>query len=299
MSLNNRIGWMLFSLSMSLQLIAQEFKPVKFPSHYVAQLDVVYVSQGAWEGRMDVYFQPKAEQPTPIILNIHGGGWNHGEKESQTGFAGFFKKGFAVANIEYRLSDVASAPAAIVDVRCALIYLLTHAEDLNIDREKVYIMGGSAGGHLALMAGLMGNNRHFDGDCSYEGEIKVAAIIDKYGPTDLVPLSQKGSVKRWLGEQSKDLAFVESVSPVYQVDSNSPAVLILHGTADATVSIEHSEKLYALLKENGVRTEFIRIEGGGHGGFSKEEMDAIKSKMWLFLEELQLEDQALSERQGE
>ncbi len=77
--------------------------------------------------------------------------------------------------------QLAPAPAAIEDVRCALIYLYRHARELNIDTDKIVVMGGSSGGHLALMTGLLGSNRIFDSNCGYEGVTPVAAIIDKYG----------------------------------------------------------------------------------------------------------------------
>jgi len=174
-------------------------KSVKYPDNYKAEIDLIYTRVDGWEGRMDLYTNPVSKEPTPVVVNIHGGGWNHGSKESQTGFKYFFKEGFAVANIEYRLVDVSPAPAAIEDIRCALIYLYQHADALNIDTNKIVIMGSSAGAHLALMAGLLANDKRFDTNCEYDTNIKVAAIIDKYAPTDLTSVVQ-GSIKRWLGD---------------------------------------------------------------------------------------------------
>ncbi|MFD0989905.1 alpha/beta hydrolase fold domain-containing protein [Mariniflexile jejuense] len=162
----------------------QTYKPVKFPDGYQSQIDVVYTQVNGWNGRMDIYTNPTTKTPTPIVINIHGGGWNHGEKESQTGFGSWFKNGYAVANVEYRLVNVAPAPAAIEDVRCALIYIIKNAKALNIDTNKIVIMGGSSGGHLALMTGLLGNDKRFDTNCNHDKTIKIAAIVDKYGVTD-------------------------------------------------------------------------------------------------------------------
>jgi hypothetical protein len=75
--------------------------------------------------------------------------------------------------------DKATAPAAVEDTRCALIYLVKNAKALNIDVNKIVIMGGSSGGHLALMGGLLGNDHRFDTNCPGVENIKVAAIIDK------------------------------------------------------------------------------------------------------------------------
>ncbi|WP_194768367.1 alpha/beta hydrolase [Tamlana sp. I1] len=264
------------------------YKPVKFPTDYNASLNIVYTTVNQWEGKMDLYTNLLSKQPTPIVINIHGGGWNHGVKESQTGFSEFFKNGFAVANVEYRLESTAPAPAAIEDVRCALIYLYKHAKTLNIDTNKIVVMGASAGGHLALMTGLLGNNRRFDSHCYLESEIKIAAIIDKYGPTDLTLLSEMGSAKKWLKTNSKNKTFIKSVSPLYFVSESSPPTLIIHGTKDPLVSYKQSVMLYKKLQENQIKTELVLIEGGGHGKFSKAEKSLFNEKLWQFLDNLKL-----------
>ena len=195
------------------------YKPVEFPAGYKAALNTIYTYVNNWEGKMDIYFSPLATNPTPVVINIHGGGWNHGVKESQTGFSTFFKAGFAVANIEYRLTGQATAPAAVEDTRCALIYLIKNAKQLNIDVDKIVIMGGSSGGHLALMGGLLGNDHRFDTNCPGVEKIKGAAIIDKYGITDVWDWAYgknrtSKSATNWLGEKAKDEVFAKSVSPI-------------------------------------------------------------------------------------
>jgi acetyl esterase/lipase len=120
----------------SIGIFAQDdttYKPVEYPAGFSSQLNVVYTKVGDWEGKMDIYLPPASNGKSPLIINIHGGGWNKGVKESQTGFNTFFKKGFAVANIEYRLTGQATAPAAVEDTRCALLYLIRNAAALNID----------------------------------------------------------------------------------------------------------------------------------------------------------------------
>jgi len=276
----------LTSLSITAYSQDKEYKPVKLPEGYQAQIDVIYTKVESWNGRMDLYTNPKFETPTPVVINIHGGGWNHGVKESQTGYGSFFKNGYAVANVEYRLVDVAPAPAAIEDVRCALIYLYTHAQELNIDTKKIIIMGGSSGGHLALMAGLLANDKRFDTNCTYDGEINVAAIIDKYGVADLVPLIKWGSAKRWLGDGFGNLEFVKSVSPLYYVTKNSPPIFIVHGDSDSIVPYSQSLELAKKLLSFGVKTKFITIPNGKHGKFSDEEKRKVNIQMWNFLNDL-------------
>lgn len=264
------------------------YKPVEYPDDFSAQLNVVYSTINGWEGKVDLYLPPKKNKPTPVVINIHGGGWNHGKKEEQTGFSTFFKAGFAVANMEYRLTGQATAPAAIEDTRCVLIYLIKNAKELNIDVNKIIIMGGSSGGHLALMGGLLGNDHRFDSNCMGAEIIKVAAIIDKYGITDVWdwaygPNIRSKSATNWLGDKAKDEAFAKSVSPISYINKNSPPVFIVHGDADPTVPYQQSVDLHKKLMEAGVKTTFITVTGGLHGKFDKEKNSEINKAILKFI----------------
>jgi acetyl esterase/lipase len=280
----------------SLRLVAQSssdttYKPVEYPAGYTAQLNVVYTTVDNWEGKVDLYLPPASKKGSPVIINIHGGGWKNGVKESQGGFSAFFKAGFAVANLEYRLTGQATAPAAIEDVRCALIYLIKNAETLHIDKNRIIIMGGSAGGHLALMGGLLGNDHRFDTNCPGVEDIKVAAIIDKYGITDVWDWAYgknitSKSATSWLGDKAKDEKFAASVSPMTYVNKNSPPVLIVHGDADPTVPYQHSVDLHKKLLSVGVKTEFITVPGGLHGKFDKEKNAEINNAIVDFVKKL-------------
>lgn len=269
------------------------YKPVKYPEGFTSQLNVVYTKVKDWEGKMDIYLPPKEKGASPVVINIHGGGWNHGVKESQTGFNTFFKMGYAVANIEYRLTGQATAPAAIEDTRCALIYLIKHGSELNIDVSKIVIMGGSSGGHLALMGGLLGNDHRFDTNCPGVENIKVAAIIDKYGITDVWdwgygPNITSKSATRWLGDKANDKKFAASVSPVTYVTKNSPPTFIVHGDADPTVPYRQSVDLHKKLLEAGVKTEFMTVKGGLHGKFDREKNSELNKAIAEFLKQLKI-----------
>jgi len=183
-------------LTVTFACKGQEFKKVELPRNYQAKLDIIYAETASWNGKLDFYYPTNNDEPTPVIINIHGGGWNHGKKESQRGFGSFFKKGMAVANVEYRLESEAKAPAAVEDIRCAMSYLISNAEELNIDTDKIVLMGASAGGHLALMGGLSENNSLFDDHCGEREAVKIRAIIDKYGVSDLRPVMFASSVKK-------------------------------------------------------------------------------------------------------
>jgi len=270
------------------------YKKVVVPNNFSTSIDEVYTTVGDWNGRVDIYFQSNETTPTAIIINIHGGGWKNGVKEAQGGFTQFFKAGYSIANVEYRMTNQATAPAAVEDLRCALIYLIKNAKKFNIDTKKIVVMGGSAGGHLALMTGLLGNNHLFDSNCPIKDKINVAAIIDKYGITDVwdwaytdygPAVKKSKSPGDWLGPKKNDEAFAKTVSPIWYVNKNSPPTLIIHGTADSTVPIQQSAGLYKKLSELGVKTDFIKVEGGGHGRFSKEKNAELNNQIIQFISE--------------
>ena len=271
---------------------SSKIKPVLVPPGFTSQLNVVYAKVNDWEGKMDLYLPASSGKPTPVIINIHGGGWNHGTKEEQGGFTPYFKAGFAVANIEYRLTSQATAPAAIEDTRCALIYLIKNANALHLDPNKIVIMGGSAGGHLALMGGLLQNNHIFDTNCMGVENINVAAIIDKYGIADVNdwaygPYIKSKSATNWLGAKKEDQNFIKSVSPISWVKSTSPPVFIVHGDADPTVPYQESVALHQALLAAGVKTEFITIPGGLHGKFDKDQNAMLNTAIFKFINELE------------
>ena len=279
----------LFSLNVLSQVKDSVVKkPVAIPKEYTAQIDVVYTKVMDWEGRADLYLSLNAVKPTPILINIHGGGWKSGVKETQGGFSPYFKAGFAVANMEYRMSGQATAPAAIEDTRCMLMYLIKNAKALNIDPNKIIIMGGSAGGHLALMGGLLGNDHRFDSNCPGVENVKVAAIIDKYGIMDVWdwtygPEHKSSSPKLWLGDKANDNEFIKSVSPISYVTKNSPPIFIVHGNADPIVPYQQSVDLYKKLQDLGVKSQFITVEAGLHGKFDKEKNNEINTAILEFI----------------
>ena len=266
-------------------------KPVVVPPGYTKQLDVVYTSGANWQQKLDLYVPPKAAKLAPAIINIHGGGWNHGTKEQQGGFNDYFKLGFVVANVEYRMTPEAKAPAAIEDIRCALIYLIKNAKELNIDINKIVIMGGSAGGHLSLLAGLMANNHLFDTNCKGVENIKVAAIIDKYGIADMdtfVNITKYKSAIKWLDTKATDQAFIKSLSPVTYINKKSPPIFIVHGDADPIVPYTQSIELHQKLVDAGIKTEFMTVPGGKHGGFEKDKMREMNVAIIAFLKGLKI-----------
>jgi acetyl esterase/lipase len=281
-------------LSVSILLSAMVFaqtdtaiKVVAYPAGYVGKLDVVYTKVKDWEGKQDIYFNPGASKPTAVVFNIHGGGWNHGTKGSQSGFSAFFKAGYAVANVEYRLFPVATAPGAVEDVRRAILYVVKHAKELNIDPHKIVVMGASAGGHLALMGGLLQDDHRFDGEYSDVNGFTIAAIVDKYGLADFAfpGIEKYQSEMNWLGDYAKDPKMVASVSPWYYVKKTSPPTIIIHGDADPRIPYGQSVKLNDKYIAVGARVKFITVPGGLHGNFPAAKNKEVNDAIMAFLKE--------------
>jgi acetyl esterase/lipase len=258
------------------------------PDGMTIKKDIIYKSVNGWDGKMDVYYPSVSSKIKPLVIYIHGGGWLHGRKEDEyPKIEVLVQQGYVVANVEYRLAQVAPAPAAVEDVRCAFCYLLKNAQKFKIDVRNVFMMGASAGGHLALMAGLLGNNNIFDAGCSMP-EFRIAGIIDKYGPADLLhwgpimKLNKPSST--WIANRTTDTLYINSVSPINYVNVESPAVLIIHGDNDHTVPITQSEMLFKKLKDCHVDAEFFIVKGGKHGNFSTSDIAVMNRRMITFIE---------------
>lgn len=281
------------ALAQEKQDTAKVIKPIAVPEGYSKQIDLVYTSGPGWEQKVDLYIPPKKGKLSPAIINIHGGGWNHGTKEQQGGFNEYFKLGFLVANVEYRMTGQAKAPAAIEDIRCCLLYLIKHAKELNIDVDKIVIMGGSAGGHLAMLAGFMGNNHLFDTNCKGVENVHVAAVIDKWGIADMdtfVNITKYKSAIKWLDTKATDQAFIKALSPVSYLTTKSPPVFICHGDADPIVPYTQSVALDKKLIALGIKHQFMTVAGGKHGSFEKEKMNEMNRAIIAFIKELKIVD---------
>jgi acetyl esterase/lipase len=137
------------------------------------------------------------------VLQIHGGGWIRGDRPSSyRSFAAVFAAGMSVVTIEYRNAKDAPAPAAVQDVRCALAWVKKNAAKYNFDANKVVTYGGSAGGHLALMAAYAPASFNPPG-CT--DQPKVVAVLDWYGASNVADaLTYRGSADfthQWMGTQ--------------------------------------------------------------------------------------------------
>jgi acetyl esterase/lipase len=176
-------------------------------------------------------YQVPSPKPTPVVVQFHGGGWIRGDRPSSSkSFDGFFAAGMSVVTVEYRNAKDAPAPAAVQDIRCAMAWVKQNAAKYNFDPSRVIAYGGSAGGHLALMAGYAPASFDRPG-CT--DQPKVAAVLDFYGPTNLAEgLTEHGSADfthQWL-------ALDKPLVPYGAAPSiDAPAATANAGNPDASV----------------------------------------------------------------
>ena len=199
----------------------------------------------------------------------------------------WLEMGWAVANIEYRLGEVALAPAAVVDFLCALRWVIQHAEEYNIDTSRIVLTGHSAGGHLALTTGMIPAAAGLDRQCPGSEPLSVAAIVNWYGITDVGDLLDGSNMKNyaveWMGSMPNRYEIADRVSPLTYVRAGLPPILTIHGDADPTVPYQQGVRLHEELAKVGVSNQLHTVPGGGHGGFNREETIAIFETIQQFL----------------
>ncbi len=267
-------------------------------NQYLVQANVTYAIANNVELKLDLFLPRNVVEPVPLIVNFHGGGWVEGNKEgSMLGLMRYLQMGFAVANVGYRLGRVSPAPAAVEDTRCALRWLTRRAKQFKFDTGKIVLTGGSAGGHLALITGMLPAGNPFDRACATddatrwvsgtEPPLAAAAIINYFGIVDVEDMLTGTNAKHyaieWLGAANNREALARSVSPIHYVRSGLPAIFSVHGDADTLVPYAHSVRLHEALAKAGVVNEFLTVPGGGHGGFSAVESQRISAAMRAFL----------------
>jgi acetyl esterase/lipase len=225
----------------------------------------------------------------PTLLYLHGGGWQSGDKISRSLFLmPYISKGWCVLTADYRLLGKTNLPGIIGDARAALNWIYDNAEKYKFDTTKIIVAGESAGGHLALMAGLLNSDTAFgSGRRRITRKMKVAGIINWFGVADL-NLAAKGWDAAFLRSSTSNASNPDSLlricSPVTYIDSASPPVFTIHGDQDKIANYEQAPLLQEKLNHYGVKNYLFTVKGKKHGNFDPEEMTAIYQQLWKFFD---------------
>lgn len=250
---------------------------------------------------------PPAE-PMPVMIYIHGGGWNKGDRKNALGSICNYvlKRGYIGVSLSYRLTPEAPYPAQIQDVKLAIRYLRAHAEQYHIDPSRIGVWGTSAGGHLASLLGTTGDLTMEDtvtldtGDTVHLPDIegtggwpeystKVQAVVDWYGPADFTTdfADRYSSVTKLLGGHNALSVPIEArlAMPGTYATPDDPPFWIRHGDADATIPYTDSVTFANQLTAAGVPVvDFAIVPGQGHG-FTGEAKTTADAEAWTFMEQ--------------
>jgi len=266
--------------------------------------DIVYKTAGSHSLKLDAYIPVTrlGEPPwveyspdlKPVLFFLHGGGWTSGNKISRSLFLmPFLSKGFCVVTADYRLLSQASLPEIISDTRAALRWIYDHSRQYKFDTARIVVSGESAGGHLALMNGVLNESSRFPPDSNEAGhELKVAAVVNWFGVADLVKASSDWDsvyLSQVAGpDPAKTTTVLRSCSPVNYVDAHTVPILTIHGSEDRAANYDQALLLHDILGKKGIKNQLLTIPGKKHGNFNSREMDQAMQEIWNFLSSIQI-----------
>ncbi|MFN7996066.1 MAG: alpha/beta hydrolase [Bryobacteraceae bacterium] len=223
------------------------------------QENIVYGEAGGEKLTMD-YYAPSGQGPHPIVIIIHGGGFVGGtsKNNSEAYCADFLAPaGYSVLSINYRLAPKYPYPAMVDDVVESIRYARSHAHDFAGDPNRIALLGGSAGGYLSNMAGLLN-----------APGAQVQAVVTLFGPSDFrgKPMGEyvHALLDGFIKQRGDEKAAIAEASPITHVSKNAPPFLLIHGDKDEAVAFTESTNLQAALLKAGAKCELIRIPNGPH-----------------------------------
>lgn len=224
--------------------------------------NIVYKRPNLTKLKLDVYL-PKAKdrrKTFPAVLLIHGGGWLVGSKDNMRVMAQHLAlHGYAGISVSYRLGLEASYPAAVNDIKDAIVWLRKHAKKYNLNPDKIAVLGSSAGAQLATLVGVTPNSPIYRTKKRLSNEVQAIVNID--GIVSFIHPEAKSETKGkgkksmagiWLnGEKEENFKNWKEASPLEYVNENTPPTLFInssqarfHAGRDDMVSILNRYKIY-------------------------------------------------------
>ncbi len=246
--------------------------------------DVAYADVSPVQ-KLDIYLPSGGKAPYPVVIWVHGGGWQSGDKAQCRPAQAGLPRGYAVVSVGYRLSGEATFPANIHDVKAAIRWVRGNGAQYGLDPDRLALFGSSAGGHLVALAATSAGDARLEGPEAGDPEISCAvrAVVDWFGPTNLDKMDdyyrQRGinsmrhskpdsPASRMLGAPVLDAPErAKAADPANYISASTPPFLIMHGKADGTVPYEMSVYLAEKLNAQREGLAVLRLlEGLKHGG---------------------------------
>jgi acetyl esterase/lipase len=239
------------------------------PDEIIEYKDLVYKEIHERSLKLDIYHLKELTEIKPVLVFIHGGAWKKGNKKDYRRYlVDYAKKGYVSVTVQYSLANEAKFPAALNDINCAIRWIKANSEKYFMNPNKIAVIGGSAGGHLAMMLGYSQDTSNFENDCLDNNfNSSVQAIVNIYGPSDLTTeyAQNQSSVQYFLGKKYiEDKNIYSYSSPISYLTPDDPPTLIFHGTLDELVPISQSDSLKNRLDRVGIAAEYHRLEGWPH-----------------------------------
>ncbi len=279
----------------SMYLVCFSALGQEFWSHRIRVLtDVPYGDDPAQVA--DIYTQgelhadpPRFRPPSdarPTLIWIHGGGWIRGDKASNFNRSlHYLERGWHVVNINYRQGPN-TAPQAVDDVMCAYKWVVDGAQEERRRSNRFVVSGSSAGGHLALIVGLLNST----GDHPCRASTPPSAVVNWFGITDIESvetflaetLPEQNYALTWIEDKSRVADISARYSPLFLITDSAPPIITIHGTADPVVPFEQAVALHSALR---TRNRLISLKGGTHGGFSDAQYQQAMTAIFEFLGE--------------
>ena len=230
--------------------------------------EIVFARYGKRALRLDLYLPIGNRAALPGAIVIRGGGWMVNDRAECAHVASALaERGVAAASIEYRTADEVSFPGAVQDVKAAVRWMRANAKQYGIAPDTIGTLGGSSGAHMALLAGLC-NDRDLEGSGgNNDVSSRVQAVVAMAAPTDLRRLNAGGRriVEQFLHvSPARNPGLWAGASPVSHVSAGGPSVLLIHGTADESVSPEQSSRFADLYLKVGGHVELVLFPKAPH-----------------------------------
>lgn len=266
-------------LVLAFPAISSAAPPPEPPPGVTLRHDVSFLGKDRKE-KLDLYHA--ADRPagsrSPAVVIIHGGGWTSGDKGARREFitgTTLALAGYVCVSVNYSLREGHRWPSNLHDCKNAVRWLRVNAADLGVDPERIGVIGGSAGGHLALMVAYTGDDPQLAPDGPYPGvSDRVSACVNMYGVTNLLtrrytdpdgtPNDTLKGHHLFPESREEDPAKWRLASPVSHIKRNSPPTLTLHGPADTVVDRDQAHELDRTLRAAGAESTLKLVEGATH-----------------------------------
>lgn len=215
--------------------------------------------------QLDMYIPKTIQKPAPLLVFIHGGGWKGGQRSDYLVYlVAFAKKGYMTATVSYRLLKDGPYPACAEDITDAVQWFYKNGEKYGYDSDRIALIGGSAGAHLAMLAAYEWKKPGVTNDTLFvsANRHRIKAVVDIYGPVDLTTEYSRSHelVTKFLGHTySEAPELFSEASPDFYLDKNDPPTMILAGTSDNLVPISQSDNLKVSLDNLGIPNVYCRV----------------------------------------